>query len=93
MPDGRTLKQNQPFHRCEKGGLAVTNNYDGFRVPFEDTDFFGLGATGAHGGSDMSSVGGTLRVGELVPGAPPIHHALKINLHHHNAAKFRWPTV
>ena len=25
---------------------------------------------------------GTIRVGELVPGAPPIRHALKINLYH-----------
>jgi len=66
MHDGHSIKQNQPFHRCEKGGLAITNNYDGFHVPFEDADLFGPGAIGAHGGSDMSSVGGTLRVGKLI---------------------------
>ncbi len=41
----------------------------------------------------MSSIGGTLRVGELLPGAPPIHHVLKINLQHHNSKLFRWPAI
>ena len=33
---------------------------------------------GAHGGSGLSSIGGTIRLGELVPGGV-IRHALKIN--------------
>ena len=35
---------------------------------------------GAHGGSHLSSIGGTIRRGELLPGAPPIRHALKLML-------------
>ena len=37
---------------------------------------------GSHGGSGLSGVGGTIRVGELLPSAPPIPHALKIELQH-----------
>ncbi len=36
------------------------------------------GRFGAHGGSGLSSVGGTIRSGELDPDAPPIPHALKV---------------
>lgn len=73
MPDGRTLRQNQPFHRCAGYDYATT----GFI--FQDGDLYGDGLRGAHGGSGMSSIGGTLRRGELVPGGR-IDHALKINL-------------
>lgn len=44
------------------------------------TDITGDGLHGAHGGSGMSAVGGTIRSGELNPGAPPIPHALKLEL-------------
>ena len=37
---------------------------------------------GSHGGSGLSGVGGTIRVGELLPSTPPIPHALKIELQH-----------
>lgn len=93
MADGRTLKQNQPFHRCGPGGIATS------QYLFPDVDIqSGDGIPGAHGGSGMSAIGGTLRLGELVPGGV-IRHALKCNLF---AAKyiafnddatrgFRWP--
>ena len=74
MPDGRTLKQNQPFTRCAAGGHA-TSLYE-----YEDVDIYGMGLEGAHGGSGLSSIGGTIRLGELVPGGQ-IRHALKINLY------------
>jgi len=51
------------------------------RFPNE-TDIFGDGALGAHGGSGLSGVGGTIRSGELLPQAGPIRHALKIELQH-----------
>jgi hypothetical protein len=38
------------------------------------------GTWGAHGGSALSSVGGTIRLGELLPNAPSIKHALKLQL-------------
>ncbi len=73
MPDRRTLKQHQPFHRCASNGLAVT------QYLYPDADLYGDGIRGAHGGSGLSSIGGTLRLGELIPGGT-IRHALKINL-------------
>ena len=92
MPDGRTIKQNQPFARCQAGGYGTT------RYLFEDEDLYGMGYYGADGATNLSAIGGALRVGELVPGAGPIRHVLKVNLY---AAKnvyfdavtkgFRWP--
>ena len=40
----------------------------------------GNGTYGAHGGSGLSAVGGAIRANEIVPEAPPIAHALKIEL-------------
>jgi hypothetical protein len=74
MPDGQTIRQTQPFHVCGKGG-TVTSQY---RFPDENIGI-GAGIAGAHGASGMSSLGGTVRVGELVPGGV-IRHALKVNL-------------
>jgi len=59
MPDGHTLTQGQPFARCTAGGDAtmwwsITN------------DLYGTGIDGGHGGSRLSSLGGTIRLGELV---------------------------
>ncbi len=93
--DGRTLKQTQPFSRCTAGGPA-TSHYD-----FADVDIAGDGITGAHGGSGLSAIGGTLRVGELRPGGPPVRHALKIELdaaiNYGRCATYsscyRWPAI
>jgi hypothetical protein len=94
MPDGQTIRQTQPFHVCGKGG-TVTSQY---RFPDENIGI-GAGIAGAHGASGMSSIGGTVRVGELVPGST-IHHALKINLfgrlnyyydRREATAGYRWP--
>ena len=74
MPDGQTIRQTQPLHVCGRGG-TVTSQY---RFPDENIGS-GAGIAGAHGASGMSSIGGTVRVGELVPGGV-IRHALKINL-------------
>lgn len=97
MPDGRTLVQTQPFHRCEAGEPA-TSHY-----VFPEVDLYGDGIPGAHGGSALSSIGGTLRLGELVPGSV-IHHALKVNLYGarnyfyaeneaDGKAGYRWPAT
>src|SRR3989442_12908570 len=73
MPDGHTLTQGQPFARCTAGGPAtmwwsVTN------------DLYGTGIDGGHGGSGLSSLGGTIPVGELVPRGG-LRHVMKINLY------------
>jgi hypothetical protein len=39
----------------------------------------GDGRLGAHGGSNLSTLGGTIRLGELRPGTQ-MHHALKVNV-------------
>ncbi|HVT10464.1 MAG TPA: hypothetical protein VHO67_23555 [Polyangia bacterium] len=93
--DGRTLKQTQPFSRCTAGGPA-TSHYDS-----ADVDIAGAGTTGAHGGSGLSAIGGTLRIGELRPGGQPVRHALKVELDAAlNYGKcpvysncFRWPAT
>jgi len=91
--DGKTIIQNQPFHRCGVGGVA-TSQITAESVDITQDD----GMYGSHGGSGLSTIGGTLRVGELIPGAPPIHHALKINLDEisygcPNNKPFRWPAL
>lgn len=90
MPDGRTVIQGQPLARCAAGGPVTTLHM----AP--TIDLYADGTLGAHGGSGLSSLGGTIRLGELVPGAPPVRHALKVSLN--GAADywplgFRWPAV
>jgi hypothetical protein len=94
MTDGQTIRQTQPFHVCGPGG-TVTSQY---RFPDENIAS-GAGIAGAHGASGMSSIGGTVRVGELVPGGT-IRHALKVNLYgrrnyfydpRDSAPGYRWP--
>ena len=90
-PDGRTLHQSQPVVRCANG--VATSHYR-----FDDADLYGDGIIGAHGGSALSALGGTIRLGELLPGAK-IRHALKIVIlpryYHYNrddaTPGFRWP--
>ncbi len=84
MSDGRTIKQTQPFTRCAVDQPALSH------YKFEDSDIYGEGITGSHGGSGMSAIGGTIRMGELAPGAPPIHHALKMAVQRHGSGH-RWP--
>lgn len=74
MPDRVTIKQTQPFARCEEGGHATS------RYVWEDQSLYGDGIYGAHGGSSLSAIGGAIRLGELVPGGT-IRHALKIIIH------------
>jgi hypothetical protein len=74
LNDGRTIKQTQPFSRCEAGKFATS------RWIFDDVDLYGDGYYGAHGGSGLSAIGGALRVGELAKEAGPIKHVLKVNL-------------
>lgn len=90
-PDRRTLHQSQPVVRCANG--TATSHYR-----FDDGDLYGDGIAGAHGGSALSALGGTIRLGELVPGGT-IRHALKIVIqaryYHYDPADptpgFRWP--
>ena len=90
-PNGRTLHQSQPVVRCSNG--TATTHYR-----FDDADIYGDGIAGAHGGSGLSALGGTIRLGELMPHGS-IPHALKIVIeprcYHYDPADaspgFRWP--
>lgn len=84
LPDNETIVQMQPAYRCgyyPKPLLARWGNAtDGGPTRFPNTtSILGDGTFGAHGGSGLSSIGGSIRLGELLPG-PPIGHALKIEL-------------
>lgn len=98
--------QMQPLYRCTPGSPLLArwhpewiNDATGLHV----TDLRGEGALGAHGGTGLSAIGGTIRRGELNATAPPIRHALKLEL---NARRFyfcadftkretcfRWPAI
>lgn len=73
MPDGKTIKNTQPFTRCNAGSVGTSH----YNKP--DNDLYGDGIEGAHGGSGMSVLGGCIRLGELVPNGV-IKHAIKIEL-------------
>lgn len=92
MPDGRTIKQTQPFAHCTAGKPATS------QYVFPDVDIYGDGYYGAHGGSGLSAIGGALRLGELTPTSGPIRHALKVNIYakknvyyDDQTRGYRWP--
>jgi hypothetical protein len=90
MPDGQTVLQGQPFARCAAGGVGT------LLALAPSDNLYGNGILGAHGGSGLSSLGGTIRLNQLVPGGE-IRHVLKVNV---DAAAnlfpspgFRWPAI
>lgn len=90
LPDGKTLVQLNPLTRCTSGG-----NVYGWRAG--DVSIYGDGLSGGHGGSGLSSMGGSIRLGELT-GTRAMRHALKINLWadkylHYSSSNpgYRWP--
>ncbi|MDB4933554.1 MAG: hypothetical protein JWP87_526 [Labilithrix sp.] len=95
LADGRTIIQTQPLARCTAGGPGTS------LVKFAPVDLYGDGRSGAHGGSGLSSIGGSLRIGELRKGGAPPRHALKVNVDAYHelvrcttrAACFRWPAL
>jgi hypothetical protein len=82
MPDRQTLVQFQPLVRCAPGSPIFSLPPQQFMnwAGRQNLSILGDGIWGAHGGSHLSSIGGTVRKGELLPGAPPISHALKLML-------------
>jgi hypothetical protein len=89
LPDNNTFYQTQPLCKCSSS--SQWTSYVGFGLNTLDED----GIYGAHGGSGLSAIGGTIRVGEFAPGYV-IRHALKVNLdgnlHYYNGTPcYRWP--
>lgn len=96
LSDKRTIVQLQPLARCTAGGEATAME------KFTSVDLYGPGITGAHGGSGLSAIGGSVRLGELRPGRTTgPSHALKVNVYAKEALYkcstrsecFRWPSV
>jgi hypothetical protein len=94
LADGHTIAQTEPLAKCS-GYSYATSTYNA-----PNADLYADGIRGAHGGSGMSSLGGTLRVGELRPGDVGVHHAIKLDIYMKEAYKcttastcFRWPAV
>ena len=93
--DGRTLIHTQPLTRCSAGGPATAI------VKFPEVDIYGTGHGGSHGGSALSAIGGSIRIGELRPGQQGPRHAIKVNLYAREALArctsyadcYRWPAT
>jgi hypothetical protein len=96
QPDGQTLIQGTALARCEEGGSVFGYIARGYPNYLEN--IYGSGITGGQGGSGLSSIGGTIRLGELLPTSNPIRHALKLNVYAHRylydePPGFRWPAI
>lgn len=93
LADGRTITQVQPLALCTAGGNGTSI------VAYPNVDLYGPGITGAHGGSGLSVVGGSIRLGELRPGQTGMRHTVKIDVDDTTvlapqtllANTFRWP--
>jgi hypothetical protein len=72
--DGHTLIHAQPFTRCGAGQPATS------LLTFQTVDLYGDGRYGSHGGSKLSAIGGSIRLGELRPGGQGPRHALKVDV-------------
>src|SRR6267154_2480542 len=79
-PNGHTLIQTQPFARCapptvtDGSGTTLTDLSN-----FPLVNIYGDGVRGSHGGSGLSAIGGSIRLGELRPLSPQgPRHALKL---------------
>jgi len=90
FPDNNTIFQTQPICKCNSSTPYTTE----VNCALEFLN--GMGAWGAHGGSGLSAIGGTIRLGELLPGAV-IRHVLKMNLdankHCYKNPCFRYPAI
>jgi hypothetical protein len=87
-PDGETVVAGQPL-RLRPGGDP---SYD---FSFPAVALRGDGRLGCHGGSNLSGIGGSIRVGEMSK-PEPLRHPLKINLNCELSCStaqegFRWP--
>lgn len=78
LPDGDTLVLTQPAYKCAPTAPLLSL----FDRSHGRTSIRGAGNWGGHGGSSLNAIGGSLRLGELLPSspAPGPQHVLKIQL-------------
>ena len=101
LPDDVSLLQMQPAYRQGPGTPFLARYKRGSPNPSPfNISILSDGALGAHGGSGLSSIGGTIRSGELLDTTGPITHALKIELFAHYyyyggdaAPCYTWPAI
>ena len=96
QPDNHTIINTQPLYRCTPGSPVLSILMKGLTAM--DDIVSGNGTWGAHGGSGLSSIGGTIRLGELLPNAPPTRHALKLqlfasNYYYSQRPGYVWPAL
>ena len=89
MQDGSSIASGQPLRLSAGGDPSWQYDFT------NGQDLYGDGRFGCHGGSSLSGVGGSLRVGEL-NGPDPVRHALKVNLFAQRFLScsdggYRWP--
>ena len=105
LADRVSLYQNQPMQICSVGGSPTTEFFFDTVSIFSDETSVPPSARGSHGGSVMSSLGGTIRYNEIIPGNCPIvpgvadvmRHALgaafNFNLFNAFTTTFVWPAT
>lgn len=100
-PNATTVFTVQPTYVCEPGAPLLALK------PAAGQEYVDIvsdgGALGGHGGSGLSALGGVLRLGEMLPDAPPIHHVLQLEFFAHlfyylppdgnKSECFSWPAV
>lgn len=99
-PDGETVLQSSQISRCEPDGPVYMPDWLKYPANRTETSIKtgdGLIDSDGQGASGMSSLGGTIRLGELI-GHRPLRHAIKINPYantyvHYSDEKpgFKWP--
>jgi hypothetical protein len=77
LSDGVNIVQTQPFTKCSGYSYATSMQVPANISAWEYNLQTGDGRLGAHGGSELSTLGGTIRLGELRPGTQ-MRHALKV---------------
>ena len=83
QPDNDTLILTQPLYKCNETA-PILSIYAQWKGTNNGTlSIRSNGTYGGHGGSGLSAIGGTIRLGELLPNTPPISHALKLELWAH----------
>lgn len=87
--DSTTIEQNEPLTRCTVGASATT-----YAWGWPTESIYGSVATGSHGGSGLSAIGGTIRLGEFLSGK--IHHPMKIAIwakQYYYCCTYHWPAT
>jgi hypothetical protein len=79
QPDNHTIINTQSLYRCTPDSPVLSQLKRGVKA--KDDIVSGNGTWGAHGGSELSSICGTIRLGELLPHAPPVQHGLELQLY------------